>query len=128
MSSEPLLAVVNAFAVVSAENQTLRARVAELVDETKPTAPRAWKLTKSEAKIFAALMRREILTHEAGLDVLYDDARRFDIGPDIVKVLICYIRKKGDAVIQSVHGQGYRLTRETKARVKAMIEAESMST
>ena len=112
---------------LEAENANLRLRIAELEDEGKIAAPRSWAFTTTELKLFAALMRRDLLTHEGGMEILYPDDRRFEVGINIIKVNITKMRRKceGDQIrIENVHGQGYRLSPETKARVRALIEAE----
>jgi two-component system cell cycle response regulator CtrA len=115
---------------VETENEILREKVAqleELLGLTFP-APLEFGLTGSEAKAFGVLMNRDIATKDAIMAGLYAD-KPFggEAEPKIVDVFICKARRKlkpFSIKIETVWGQGYRLTPETKAIVRSMLEAD----
>lgn len=107
--------------VVEQENLLLREKVAFLEALTMATAtlPVEWRLTPSEARVFGALVNREVTTKTAILAALYSDRPAEDEAEaKIVDVFICKLRKKVfpfGIAIRTVWGQGYALDAETRA-------------
>lgn len=93
----------------------LRERVRQLEEVLAPSTipiPLEFRLTSSEARVFAHLASRDIATKQSVMLALYSD--RPDVEPEakIVDVFVCKLRKKvaGFGVtIETVWGQGYRL-------------------
>lgn len=98
------------------EIETLRERVRQLEDILAPAAvdvPIEWRLTASEARVFAHLTTRVVATKQSIMAALYSDRPDDDPEMRIVDVFICKIRKKIEPFgvnIQTVWGQGYALT------------------
>ncbi len=109
------------------EIQTLRERIRQLEDILSPTSvtvPPEWRLTASEARVFAHLTTRPVATKQSIMMAVYSD--RVDEDPEIkiVDVFICKMRKKlalYGVVIETVWGQGYALRdhRQYQARAAA---------
>jgi two-component system cell cycle response regulator CtrA len=96
------------------EIETLREKVKQLeallAPEYRP--PLEWCLTESEARVFAALLARDVATKEQIMHALY--AERIDREPEmkILDVLVCKMRKKlapHGINIVTVWGIGYSL-------------------
>lgn len=110
-------------AAIEAENGVLRERVAALEDiiGMKVTVPLIFPLTAQETKLFGVLMNRDLVTKETAMFALYSTRPNGEnVEIKIIDVFICKIRaklKKFDIAIETVWGQGYRLTPETKAKV-----------
>ncbi|GAA0197765.1 hypothetical protein GCM10010203_55940 [Actinomadura yumaensis] len=88
--------------------------------------PLEWGLTQHEARLFGALLERELLTKDAAMAALYRD--RGDDEPEIkiVDVLVCKARKKLKPFgieIGTRWGVGYFVSAECKSRARAQIEA-----
>lgn len=112
---------------LEAANARLRDRVAELEDALGFTIemPVYLGLTSAEARVFGALMKRPTWTKEQLMVALYSD--RPDDPPEIkiVDVFICKLRKKLRPIgvdIETLWGQGYRLTPAMRERAAAIIE------
>lgn len=98
------------------ENEVLRERVRQLEEELAPdtvTIDPVWRLTRHEARIFAALAARDVLTKNALMIALYPDRLDADL-PEIkiIDVFVCKMRKKlapFHIEISTVWGQGYSL-------------------
>ncbi|MDK1386346.1 helix-turn-helix domain-containing protein [Sinorhizobium sp. 8-89] len=97
------------------EIEMLRERLRQLEEVLAPSTvsiPVEYRLTGSEARVFAHLVSRDIATKQSVMLALYSD--RPDVEPEIkiVDVFICKMRKKlaGYGVdIRTVWGQGYSL-------------------
>lgn len=84
----------------------------ELLAPSTLQPPLEWRLTASEARVFAHLASRDVCRKEGILAALYAD--RIDEAPEpkIVDVFVCKLRKKVKPFgveIETVWGQGYRL-------------------
>ncbi|WP_267355750.1 MULTISPECIES: helix-turn-helix domain-containing protein [unclassified Methylobacterium] len=104
----------------------LEEEVRQLRDAFEPSVamPEAWKLTKSEARLLAALARTRggYLTKERILTALY--GLEPDVDMKIVDVYVCKLRRKltdaGSAIeIRTYHGIGFGLTAEGHAAFRA---------
>lgn len=118
--------------VVEAENDMLRAKVAQLeaLLGMRSPAPITLRLTGSEARVFGILMKREIATKETVMAGLYSDRADDNVEIKIVDVFICKLRKKLQSFalpVETVRGQGYRLTPETKEKVRHLMRAEGLA-
>lgn len=97
------------------EIQLLRERVRQLEEALAPstiTVPLEWRLTGSEARVFAHLTTRHVATKQSIMMALYSDRANEDPEMKIVDVFICKMRKKltpFGIVIATVWGQGYAL-------------------
>lgn len=98
-----------------AEIEALRERVRQLEDVLVPVdvvVPIEWRLTSSEARLFAFLTTREIATKPAIMQALYSDRPDDDPEIKIVDVFICKLRRKIQRYgveITTVWGRGYSL-------------------
>lgn len=119
-------------AAVEAENETLRGRILMLEEilGMRLEVPLEFGLTPQETKLFGFLLQRDLITKEAAMVVLYggrpdgDDA----VELQIVDVFVCKIRgklKRFGISIETVWGQGYRLTAEAKAAATALLPKTS---
>lgn len=103
------------------ENGRLREQIARLEAALGLgfVAPIEWRATATEARLFGALLARELLTKDAAMAVLYRDFGKDEPEPKIVDVFICKLRKKlkpFGIAIETVWGVGYRVGPEVKAR------------
>ncbi len=115
--------------------QELEDRVAYLeaqLQEQNFLALRAWKLSPSEAKLLKCLVRRELMTRDNAMALLYS-ARGGDEPHDkIIDVFIARLRSKlkADRITIITHwGQGWYLPPEAKAIVRRLCcvsDAEDM--
>lgn len=112
--------------MLKAENQRLRDRVMELEDQHGLTleAPPEWGLTGSERRIFGALMARDLASKEhllAACCANHGMAEQPEL--KIVDVFICKLRRKlpDGVTIETVWGQGYRLSAASKATARALL-------
>lgn len=117
---------------VEAENDLLRARIAQLEGLLgfTITAPISFRLTPCEASVFGALMKRELMTKETAMAAIYRDLGRDEAEIKIVDVFVCKMRKKlkaFDIVIETVWGQGYRMTPSVKDRVRKLFASEGLA-
>lgn len=117
---------------LEADNQRLRDRIDELerllgMDSSSVNRfPVEWRLTPSEARVLGFLATREQASKEAIMLALY--VERPDDPPEIkiVDVFICKLRKKVKNFgieIETLWGQGYRLSRVMRARLGAEAQA-----
>ncbi len=113
--------------VVEKENDILRERLAAvekiLFASGFSSVPIEWRLTGSEARIFGTLMSRDLASKETLMTALYYG--RLDDDPDIkiVDLFICKLRKKLKPFgipIETVWGNGYRLSAQTKSAFRAL--------
>lgn len=116
---------------LEAENQRLRDQVTALQDALGQTeafrTPAEWRLTASEATVFASLYGRESCSKEQLMHALYEPGVDDEPNIKIVDVFICKLRKKltpYGVAIETIWGRGYRMTAQTKARVQALIAAD----
>lgn len=116
---------------LEAENDALRARVAELEKLALGTgsdlikAELAVQLTASERTVLATLMQRERATKDQLMSALYRDMHRDEAEPKIVDVFICKLRKKlkpHGIDIQTLWGQGYFLDAANKKLIKGAVD------
>jgi two-component system cell cycle response regulator CtrA len=113
---------------LTAEVQQLRSAVTAL--NGAPIIPIELRLTKFETRMLEALMGAggAIKSKEALLAAAYADRWGTDDEPEIkiVDVFVCKLRKKltpHGIKIETMFGQGYHLTQESKAIIDAMNEA-----
>lgn len=126
MSAEPTRRRLEA---LEAENDELRERVASLMRVLRAehiVLPREWRLSPVEAKLFGALLARAAASKDMIMAALYGD--RIDDEPDIgaVNVIIHNSRKKLKPFgieIRSIHGYGYELPPEQRARLRGELGA-----
>ncbi len=109
------------------QNDELRGRIEQLEEllGMRIEAPIEFGFTGAEARLFGLLTRVELVTKEKAMFALY--ATRIDAEPEIkiIDVFVCKMRKKLEPYkieINTVWGQGYRLSPETKARVRQMLD------
>ncbi|MBB3608644.1 two-component system cell cycle response regulator CtrA [Rhizobium sp. BK602] len=96
----------------------LEERIRQLEDALMPPTiviPLEYRLTSSEARVYAHLASRDVATKQSIMLALYSD--RIDLEPEIkiVDVFVCKMRqklKRFDVVIETVWGHGYRLVRK----------------
>ena len=118
---------------LEAENEHLRDRVTQL-EETlgvRLEVPLVLQLTSQEAKIFGVLFKREMVTREVTMDVLYGNRPDAD-EPEIkiVDVFVSKMRKKLKAFeigVETVRGRGYRMNAQSKANAAALLEQARVS-
>lgn len=107
------------------EIQTLRERVRQLEEALAPstiTVPLEWRLTGSEARVFAHLTTRPVATKQSIMMALYSDRTDEDPEMKIVDVYICKMRRKlkpFGVVIGTVWGQGYALEQRAGFQARA---------
>ncbi|HBJ84597.1 MAG TPA: heavy metal resistance protein CzcR [Verrucomicrobiales bacterium] len=91
--------------------------------------PLVFGLTGQQTCIFGVLMARPFASNAALMLALYSDKTNGDAAePDIIKVHICKMRQKlkpFGVEIETMWGQGYRISDEHKAIVRAMLAEES---
>ena len=115
--------------VVERENDELRERIAQLEGLLgfRTTTPIEFGLTGCEARVFGALLAREIATKSAIFAAVYANRSECDQAePKIVDVFVCKMRRKLKPFgvdIKTAWGTGYYLDNETKKRVRAMMPA-----
>jgi two-component system cell cycle response regulator CtrA len=86
--------------------------------------PLEWGLTTSEARLFGALMERELLTKDAAMAALYRDRGADEPELKIVDVFVCKLRKKiapFGLTIETRWGVGWQMSAASKAIARAMI-------
>ena len=116
-------------AILLQENLELREKIIHLerslgMDFLPPVE---WRLTPSEARLFGALLKRDVLTKEALMATLYYNLNKDEAEIKIVDVFVCKIRKKlapFGIKIETRRGVGYELTSESKAIVRAHMETQ----
>ncbi|MBN9457375.1 MAG: winged helix-turn-helix domain-containing protein [Bosea sp.] len=90
--------------------------------------PAVFRFTALEERAFKALLNRDQWPRESLHNVTYDEHNDRDL-PDIkvIDVMICKMRKKLKPLgveIETLYGQGYRISSEHKQRVRDVIAAE----
>jgi DNA-binding response OmpR family regulator len=89
-----------------------------------PALSNLFSLTEGEAKCVAVMVAHPIARKAALMDALYFDDPEGGGGEKIIDVFICKARKKlqrHNVWIETVWGQGYKLSDEARARIKAMV-------
>jgi two-component system, cell cycle response regulator CtrA len=93
----------------------LRERVRQLEEALCPPSvviPVEWRLTGSEARVFAHLTTKDLVTKDSLMAAMYSDRADEEPEKKIVDVFICKLRKKLKPFgieIDTVWGQGYSL-------------------
>jgi DNA-binding response OmpR family regulator len=119
-------------AALAAELVTLRNRVDDLefeLRELRSTVSSeaalfaSWGLTGRQATVLSALYHAPggYLSKQGIYRKLYHGCA--DVGEQIIKILVCHVRRKLKAhgvEIENVFGQGYRLTAEGRAVIKSL--------
>lgn len=97
------------------EIETLRERIRQLEQVLVPdtiNVPVEWRLTSSEARLFAFLTTRDVASKSAIMQALYSDRPDEDPEPKIIDVFVCKLRAKVKPFgvnIETVWGRGYSL-------------------
>jgi DNA-binding response OmpR family regulator len=104
------------------ENENLRAQLAEQVAPS--LIPQSvFKLTRSQAVVFAVLMNNRVPHRETLLQALYGERNDPPTGKTL-DVLICQLRRKLGAhgiQIVTLWGQGFEIPEEGKARARELM-------
>lgn len=111
------------------ENNWLREKIAELegILGMRVEVPLLLGLTASEAKVVGILTKRELVTKEQFMQMLYVAQAGSDAEIKIIDVFICKARiklEKFDIKIETVWARGYRMNPENKAKLAALLRAE----
>lgn len=107
------------------EIEMLRERVRQLEQVLVPdsiTVPVEWRLTSSEARLFAFLTTRDVASKSAIMQALYSDRADEDPEIKIIDVFVCKLRRKVKPFgvkIETVWGRGYSLINRTAFQGKA---------
>ena len=109
--------------VAEEENLLLRERISNLEAQlfASRTLPKEWRLTGQEAKVFGALVNKELASKDNIYFALYGDRTDGGVEMKIIDVFICKMRKKltpFDVIIKTVWGQGYSLDERTRNEFK----------
>lgn len=114
---------------MEAENERLQDRVWVLEDclgaSIVALAPIEWRLTLSEARIFGALYQRASCTKAQLLATNCEPGVEDEPEIKIVDVFVCKLRKKLKPYgieIETLWGQGYRMTPESKAIAAPLLQ------
>lgn len=106
------------------ENDLLRLRVEELEGILlRPVLPRSLKLTKRESEILAVLLARPLSSRSDLMTALYSLEAGDPPDDQIIAIFIVKLRKKlgrFGITIQTQWGQGWFLTNDDKAKVRAL--------
>jgi two-component system cell cycle response regulator CtrA len=118
----------NYIKTLETENEILRDRVIALEEMIgiRITVPLIFQFTIKEAMLFGILLKREMVTKQMAMDALYGlSASGEEAEIKIIDVFICKIRKKLKPFgieVETVWGQGYRLTQAAKSTVQRHLE------
>jgi two-component system cell cycle response regulator CtrA len=109
------------------ENNWLREKIAELesILGMRLEVPVILALTASEAKIVGILSKRDAVTKEQFMQMLYVNGTDAEI--KIVDVFVCKARAKLEKFgisIETIWGRGYRMTPANKAKLQEIINVE----
>lgn len=115
---------------LEAENDRLRDRCLFLEEAMGLTveAPVFLGLTTHEARLFGALLKRPMVSKAGVMATLYSERPDDEPEMKIVDVYVCKIRKKLKPYgieIETIWGQGYRMTEAMRAKASSMIEARA---
>lgn len=112
---------------IEAENDELRARIAELEEMVglRIEIPLIFGLTASEARVVGVMMRLPIATKEALLTAIITDVTGNKVPEQkIIDVFVCKARKKLQRfgiVIETVWGRGYRIDEDNRALIRQYL-------
>lgn len=115
---------------LEAEIEALQDRVAVLEDALgmRIEVPFVLRLTRQEAQLFGFLLKRDLVTKEQAMTVLYGDRPNgIDVEIKIIDVFVCKMRKKLKSFgieIETVWGQGYRLLAPSKAIAADLLQKD----
>ena len=87
-------------------------------------------LTRAEGKLLTILLEQNRPTLLDIMDYIYGSSNDLRPSVKIVPVMVCHLRKKMDRFgieIENVHGIGYRIEPEVKAKIRQQICAEDES-
>ena len=106
------------------ENFHLRTRVRDLEQALRVPflAPKEWKLTPTEERVFEVLMARQVATRRAIMVAVYRNVLRDEPDEKILDVWISKIRTKlkpFSIPIETHHGVGWSISPQTRAHVIA---------
>lgn len=112
-------------AALEADNENLRARIQELeaLCGASFESPPHFQLTGKESTIFGLLLKLPLVRKEAFMQELYPH-QQDEAEIKIVDVFICKLRTKLEPFglqIETQWGQGYFMTKETKAAAEQLI-------
>lgn len=117
---------------IEEENEELRERIISLEEILgfRLEIPLVLGLTSSEARVLGFLMKRESATKHQIMDAVY--SLRPNEVPEIkiVDVFICKIRRKVkdfDIEIETLWGQGYRLTPDAKEKIEGLMMKQNQT-
>lgn len=111
-----------------AKNEELQEQVRQLTSLIKVETlyPEELGLTRSERAIVNALLRRQWCSHDQLYYATYGDRQDVDLPlPQIIAVFTVRIRRKfkpHGIAIETVWGEGYRMSQEDKCKLLEMIE------
>jgi DNA-binding response OmpR family regulator len=112
--------------MLEAENDELRARVAELEEELGLAAqpPPMFALTTQEAVIFGVLLKTANPRKSTFMTALYSDEPDDPPEERIIDVMICKMRKKLELFgikIETNRAEGFSMSEESKARARELM-------
>ncbi len=115
-------------ATLTEENETLREKLRLLEQSQGLTleTPLVFRLTGQEARLFAVLLRRDLVTKELAMMTLYPTNE--NVEDKIIDVFICKIRKKlkpFGIVVETVWGRGYRLPPQGRREAERIMKEEA---
>lgn len=116
--------------MLRAENEALREEITRLKEALGQAVdlPVYLGLTTSEARVIGVLLAREAATKDTIMASLYRDGAKDEAEIKIVDVFICKARKKlapFGITIETVWGQGYRMTPPMKAKLRELATTKS---
>jgi two-component system cell cycle response regulator CtrA len=134
--SEPEIASLRArIEVLEGEIDNLQDKCNVLLSELGQTlnAPLCLNLTGNEAGILGCLLMRPFALKTTLMAAIYSDRVTDDETPEIkiIDVFVCKLRKKladYGVTVETIWGEGYKLTPEGKEILVGLMKAEGMST
>ena len=112
------------------ENEVLLERIAGLEEKLglRVEVPFALGLSGQEARLFGMLLKRDLVTKDAGMVALYaHKSSGEEADQKIVDVFICKMRKKlapFSIIVETHWGQGWFLGQRSKEIARAMLPSE----
>lgn len=112
---------------LEAENEELREKLRALEEMlgVRIETPLVLQLTGQEAKMFGILLKRDLVTKEQAMVVLYGERPECEVEIKIVDVFVCKMRKKlkgFDIAIETIWGRGYRMPAQSKVVAARLLE------
>jgi two-component system cell cycle response regulator CtrA len=112
--------------LLEAENDELRARIAELEEELGLAAqpPSLFGFTSQEAAIFGVLLKTANPRKSTFMTALYGDEADDPPEEKIIDVMICKMRKKlvpFGIMIETSWGEGFSMPEASKARARELM-------